>query len=155
MPPSDDPAPSAAVSPHGGGERLVLPWGEVLVRLTGAATEGGLSVVEMRLAPRTVGAAPHVHHGHQEHFQLREGELTFDLGEEVRTLGPGGLVSVPRGLAHGFRNTTDTWAVFVCLFTPGGYEGYFRDVARLAADGADVTPELLAGLRAGYATEAV
>lgn len=143
------------VSEAGEGERLVLPFGEVLVRLSGADTAGALSVVEMRLAPRTVGAAPHVHHGHQEYFEVREGELTFDLDGGSRTVGPDGVVSVPRGRAHGFRNQTDRWVTFVGMFTPAGYEDYFRGVARLVRDGVEVTPEVLAGLRAGYATEPV
>ncbi|MFC3686755.1 cupin domain-containing protein [Aquipuribacter hungaricus] len=143
------------VGAAGEGERLVLPFGEVLVRLSGADTEGALSVVEMRLAPRTVGAALHVHHDHQEYFEVREGELTVDLAAGSRTVGPDGIVSVPRGHAHGFRNGTDRWTTFVGLFTPAGYEDYFREVARLAATGAAVTPDVLAGLRAGYGTEAV
>jgi len=143
---------AVVVSEAGMGERLLVPFGEVVVRLAGVDTGGALSVVEMRLAPRTVGAEPHVHAAHEEYFAVREGELTFDLGGSSRTVGVDGLVSVPRGHAHGFRNEATAWTMFIGMFTPAGYEDYFRDVARLVGEGVEVTPGVLAGLRAGYGT---
>lgn len=144
--------PGVLVSAAGEGERLRLPFGEMVVRVPGDHTEGALSVVEMRLAPNSIGAAPHVHHGHQEYFEVREGVMTFDLGGTSRAVGPDGIVSVPRGRPHGFRNDTAQWVMAVGMFTPAGYEQYFRDVDRLVRDGIEVTPDILAGLRARYRT---
>jgi mannose-6-phosphate isomerase-like protein (cupin superfamily) len=144
--------PEVLVSEAGEGERLRLPFGELLVRIPGDHTGGALSVVEMRLAPGSVGAAPHVHHGHQEYFVVREGVMTFDLGDASREVGPDGMVTVPRGLPHGFRNDTAQWVTAIGMFTPAGYEQYFRDVARLVRDGAEVTADVLATLRARYRT---
>lgn len=147
--------PEVLVSEAGEGERLRLPFGEIVVRIPGEHTDGALSVVEMRLAPHSVGAAPHIHHGHQEYFEVREGVMTFDLGDVSRSVGPDGVVSVPRGRPHGFRNDTAQWVTAVGMFTPAGYEQYFRDVDRLVRDGAEVTPDVLATCRARYGTVSV
>jgi len=137
-------------------ERLVLPFGELVVRVSGESTGGTWAVVEMVLPAGTIGAAPHVHHGHEEYFLVTGGEVAFDLPDGgLEEVGAGGSVAVPRGQAHGFRNLTEYDARLTMLFTPAGYEGYFRDVADATASGEPITPELLAQLRGSYNTVAV
>jgi hypothetical protein len=43
----------------------------------------------------------------------------------------------------------------ICLFTPAGYENYFRDVHEALADGAALTDELLAAHRLRFGTTSV
>lgn len=133
-------------------ERLRAPAGEYLVRLSGEHTGGSLAIVEYRFPPGALGAAPHVHHGHEEHFQILDGEVTFDLGDESVAVGAGGTVSVPRGVAHGFRNASDSWASCLFILTPAGYENYFRDIHRALEEGQMLTPDYLNSLRARYRT---
>lgn len=135
-------------------ERLVLPFGEFTVRLTGERTGGALSVVETVLLAGALGAAPHVHHAHEEYFLVTDGEVTFDVPGGAEVVGAGGSVAVPRGQAHGFRNTTGSDARLTMMFTPAGYENYFRDVAEEHAAGEPVTPALLNELRGRYQTVA-
>ena len=47
---------------------------------------------------------PHVHR-HAEAFYVLEGELTFEVGAERETItvGAGGFVAAPPGVAHSFR----------------------------------------------------
>ncbi|GAA1935553.1 cupin domain-containing protein [Kitasatospora viridis] len=137
----------------GGGERLHAPAGSYLVHLSGAQTGGALAVVEYTFPAGAVGAAPHVHHGHAEHFHVLEGEVTFDLPDGATALGPGGTVSVPIGLAHGFRNASAAQARCLFLLTPAGYEDYFREVHRAIEAGRPLDPDGLAALRAEYATD--
>jgi len=144
--------PDVVLSPPSGGEVLELPFGVFTVRISGEQTLGALSVVESVLQPGAVGAAPHVHHGHEEYFLIIAGEVTFDLEDSVETVGEGGAVAVPRGRPHGFRNAGTTPARILGLFTPAGYENYFREVASVAASGEPVTQDLLASLRAKQQT---
>lgn len=120
-----------------------------LFKLTG----GPLGLERFELAPGTVGARPHVHHAHDEHFYVLGGRLTVDTADGPVELGPGDLASAPRGAVHGYRNDGDAPVVALCLYTPSGYEQYFRDVHAAVAAGAEPTAELLAELRGRYATE--
>ncbi|WP_067831016.1 cupin domain-containing protein [Actinomadura kijaniata] len=142
---------TALVTPEDA-ERLRAPVGEYLVRLSGEHTGGSLAIVEYRFPPGALGAAPHIHHGHEEHFQILDGEVTFDLGDGSVAVGAGGTVSVPRGVAHGFRNASDDWARCLFILTPAGYEDYFRDIHRALENGHPLTPDHLNDLRAKYDT---
>jgi quercetin dioxygenase-like cupin family protein len=144
--------PEIVIGSPDDGEVLELPFGVFTVRISGEQTGGALSVVESVLAAGALGAAPHIHHGHEEYFLITSGEVTFDTADGVLTVGAGGSVSVPRGQAHGYRNTTDTPARLTTLFTPAGYENYFRAVAEASAAGEEITPELLTTLRATQQT---
>lgn len=137
-------------------EHLRLGGADCLIRLRGTDTGGQLSIVEFTLPAGAMGAMPHIHTGHSEEFIIQSGEVTFDLREGDRavtqTVGAGGTVSVPPGVAHGFRNESEEPALIIGLFRPGGYESYFREVHELFAAGHVPTPQELGALRAKYRT---
>jgi quercetin dioxygenase-like cupin family protein len=137
-------------------ERLQVGTNEVLIRLRGEDTGGELSIVEFTLPAGSTGATPHIHHGHAEEFVIITGEVTFDLVTDgqpsIGVVGAGGTVSVPSGVAHGFRNTSDAEAKLIGLFRPAGYEAYFRDVHEMVMAGHVPTPADLARLRSRYNT---
>ena len=68
---------------------------------------------------------------------MLDGELTFQLGDELFTAGPGALALAPGGVAHTLANLGDAPARYLLLCTPAGFEGYF---ARLAAQAAGEDP---------------
>lgn len=121
-------------------------------RLTGEHTDGRFAFEEFTLPPGVVGARPHVHEGHDEYFYVLEGELTLHNGDGEVTVGAGHLLSALRGTPHGFRNATTRPVRGLCLYTPSGYEGYFREVHAAAAGGTEITDEVLAQFRARYRT---
>jgi len=143
-------------------QRFAVPWGECVVRLPGVATGGALSIVSFDLAPGAVGAAPHVHHGHEEGFLVLSGRVRFSLGggsgdavgEPVRDVvaGESDVAWVPRGVRHGFANVDEAPARILGLFTPAGYETYFLEVAHALARGELLDDEALGRLRSKYAT---
>ncbi|WP_312880352.1 cupin domain-containing protein [Actinokineospora xionganensis] len=134
-------------------ERLRAVVGEYRVLLSGADTGGRLAVVEQILPPGALGAAPHVHHGHEEDFIVTAGAITFDTATEARVVAAGGVVSVPRGAAHGFGNDSAETARCIVTFTPAGYEDYFRLIDELVRAGTSPDADTLARLRARFATE--
>ncbi|CAL9492915.1 hypothetical protein SUDANB95_03255 [Actinosynnema sp. ALI-1.44] len=133
-------------------EELPAIGGAYRITLSGSDTGGRLAVVEMRLDAGALGAAPHVHHSHEEDFVVLDGEITFDVGGSDVVVGAGGAVAVPRGSAHGFRNAGGEPARCLMILTPTGYEDYFREVSRMVAAGHEPTAEELTALRAGFAT---
>jgi quercetin dioxygenase-like cupin family protein len=135
------------------GEKLRAPVGSYVIRLSGEQTGGALAIVEYAFPPGSIGAGPHIHRGHSEHFHILDGQVTFDLGGTEVAVAAGGSVSVPIGAAHGFRNASGDWARCLFLLTPAGYEGYFREVDRALAAGGPLDAGKLAALRARYATD--
>ncbi|GII05003.1 cupin domain-containing protein [Planobispora takensis] len=136
----------------GDGELIAVAGVEHFFRLTGEHTGGRFAFEEFTLAPGVIGARPHVHHGHDEYFYVLDGELTLHDGDGEVTAGPGHLLSAVRGTPHGFRNASASTVRGLCLYTPAGYEGYFREVHAAVAAGAEVSDELLAEFRARYRT---
>ncbi|MGW2446528.1 cupin domain-containing protein [Streptomyces sp. NPDC001675] len=136
----------------GDGELIDIAGVAHFFRLTGEHTGGRFAFEEFSLAPGTIGARPHVHEGHDEYFYVLEGELTLHTGDGETAAPPGALLAATRGTPHGFRNAGDVTARALCLYTPAGYEDYFRDVHAAVSAGAEATDELLAEFRARYRT---
>jgi quercetin dioxygenase-like cupin family protein len=105
------------------------------VLLRSEQTNGRISVIEN--APRPGAGPPLHHHDFDESFYVMAGELTFQLGDELVTAGPGQLVFAPRGVPHTYANLSGAAARQLIVCTPAGFERYF---ARIAAEREDVQP---------------
>jgi mannose-6-phosphate isomerase-like protein (cupin superfamily) len=134
------------------GEPIHVAGAEHFFRLTAVHTDGRFAFEEFSIAPRTVGARPHVHHGHDEYFYILEGELTLHTGDGEVTVGPGHMLAAVRGTPHGFRNAGDVAVRGLCMYTPAGYEEYFRQVHAAVMSGAELTDELLTEFRGRFRT---
>jgi quercetin dioxygenase-like cupin family protein len=99
--------------------------------LRGAETDGRFAVVEHDLAPRTLGSPVHTHEREDEYSYVLTGTLGVQIGDDVRTAGPGELVAKPRGIPHAFWNPGDEVVRFVELISPAGFERYFEEIAPL------------------------
>ena len=64
---------------------------------------------------------------------MLEGELTFQLGDELRTAGPGEVVFAGGGAVHTLANLSSRDARYLVAVTPGGFERYFDKLAAQAA----------------------
>jgi quercetin dioxygenase-like cupin family protein len=123
----DDLAAAAPIAPAGG--RI-----DVLVR--GEQSGARIAVMENRVGAGFAG--PHLHHhDFDELFYVLDGELTFQLGDEVITRRAGELAFAPRGVHHTFANHSGAEARTLIVCTPAGFERYF---ARMAAEQAGVDP---------------
>jgi len=146
--------PLPSLFPPESGDHLTGPPGASFhVRAESADTDGELGVVDVVLQPGALGAAPHIHREHAEHFHVLEGAITFDTDDGVKVMGADGIVSVPRGAVHGFRNSGDVAARVRLLFTPAGYEDYFRAIDAALTAGEVLDAAALIALRAGFATD--
>lgn len=93
------------------------------------AADPELTVTWSRYAPGEQGPGLHVHHEHTDAFYIIEGELTFRLGPDARSLvvGAGGFVAVLPNIAHGFANEGDAEARWLNFHAPdAGFAGYMR-----------------------------
>ncbi len=96
--------------------------------LSTEATEGAMSITDA-VSPPNSGPPRHIHHDADETFIMLSGDSEFWLDGEVMTRGPGETVFVPRGKEHTFRVVSDIPARHLVILTPGGFEGFFYEMA--------------------------
>jgi quercetin dioxygenase-like cupin family protein len=106
------------------------------VLLRSEQSDGHVSVIQSTMPAGAKGPPLHLH-DFDEAFYVLEGELTFQLGDELSTAGPGELVFALRGVPHTLANRSSAPARFVIVCTPAGFE---REFARRAAAQARVAP---------------
>jgi quercetin dioxygenase-like cupin family protein len=87
------------------------------------------------------GGRPPLHlHEFDETFYVLEGELTFQLEDDVFTRRAGELVFAPRRVAHTYANLSGAPARALLVITPAGFERYFDQIAARIS-GTEPAPE--------------
>ena len=129
------------------GERLVFGEVTILVRASADATGGAFSLFEE--VPPMVDTPQHVHQREDELFYVLEGEHVFQVGDEEIRTPPGGLVFAPRGIPHAQRRAVPGEGRLLVLTTPGGLDGFFRELAHAHRSGT-LGPEAYAAASARY-----
>ena len=109
------------------GERLVFGEVTILVRAAAETTGGAFSAFEE--VPPLADTPLHVHEREDEWFYVLDGEHVFQVGENEFRAGPGGLVFAPRGVPHAQRRVVPGQGRLLVLTSPGGFEGFFRELA--------------------------
>ena len=100
------------------------------VLLRSEESDGVVSLVRNTVAAHWPG--PFLHrHGFDEAFYVLEGELVFQVEDELITRRAGEMAFAPRGVAHTLTNQSDAPARYLLVCTPAGFERYF---ARMADD---------------------
>jgi quercetin dioxygenase-like cupin family protein len=112
--------------PAGQGERLEAFGARFTIKLTGEATGGELSLLEVEV-PAGYSAPLHVHHGEDETFVILDGDVTFEVGGERIETGPGDTVFGPRNIPHRF--DSEQGARMVWVLTPGGFDEMVREAS--------------------------
>jgi quercetin dioxygenase-like cupin family protein len=102
------------------------------VALRSEQSGGALSVTDITLPARWDGPPLH-HHEFDEAFYVLDGEITFQVRDELFAAGPGALAFAPGGVPHTLATLGDAPARYVLLCTPAGFEAYFGCLAAEAA----------------------
>ena len=109
-------------------EGELLRFGEVEITLKASAdrTGGAFTIFEER---EPVDTPLHVHENEDELFYVLEGEHIFQVGDDEHRVGPGGFAFAPRGIPHAQRRVVPRSGRILVLTSPGGLEGFFRELA--------------------------
>jgi len=97
-----------------------------------AQTGGDFSLMERTLPPGGRTPPAHRHTNCSEAFFVLDGEITFVLGIDQLTGGPGDFLLVPRGAAHTFGNRSAEQARLLVLHAPAA-DAYFNELHELWA----------------------
>lgn len=102
---------------------------KVRLKASSDDTLGAFSLLEFTdAAGRTV--PNHAHTAAIEAFYVLEGEYRFQCGDRTFDARPGSFLIVPKGVPHGF-SVGPAGGKTLTVFSPAGYEGFFRERANL------------------------
>ena len=92
------------------------------IKATGKETGGRYTLVEV-LEPEGEEAPLHVHHNEDEAFWVIEGDLTFEVGDEVIEASAGSFLFGPKDIPHRYTvNSGPARLLFV--LSPAGFEEF-------------------------------
>jgi quercetin dioxygenase-like cupin family protein len=97
---------------------------EINMILTSDRTDGRISMWE-ETCPPGGGPPPHYHDKFDEIFHVIEGRVSFLAGGDWSEVTNGGMVFMPRGVVHAFKNVGDKPARMVLVAVPSGLETFF------------------------------
>jgi quercetin dioxygenase-like cupin family protein len=78
----------------------------------------------------------HLHEREDEVIFIQSGTGEATLGETQVMLSAGSALFVPQGTWHGGRNTGAETLRWIAIYSPSGFEGYFREIGRASPDAA-------------------
>jgi len=116
-----------------GGERLSFGEGTIVIQADAQQTGGTMGVFEE--IPPLLDTPLHVHSKEDELFCILEGEHVVQRGNEEFGLGPGDVIFLPRGVPHSQRRVVKGKGRLLVVVAPGGFEGFFRDLAHAEQEG--------------------
>ena len=109
---------------------IALVGSDLIVKVTGKDSGGAFAIGHLVAGPMS-GPPLHVHTREDEWFYILKGEMTFQVGEEQFTAGPGTSVFGPRNVPHTWQNLTSETVEAIALVTPSRFEGFLMELARL------------------------
>jgi mannose-6-phosphate isomerase-like protein (cupin superfamily) len=109
------------------GEHLTFGEVHVVIHADAASTGGALGVIEE--VPPLADTPLHVHTDEDELFYALEGEHVIQVGDVEHRIGPGETAFGPRGVPHAQRRVVQGFGRILIAIIPGGFEGFFRELA--------------------------
>ncbi len=91
-------------------------------------TGGAMSIVDCT-SPAGSGPPRHIHHNEAETFVILTGVCRVWLEGKEQVLQAGESVFIPRSKEHTFKVIGDEPSRHLVILTPGGFEGFFADMA--------------------------
>ena len=98
---------------------------------------GGIGAGRFGMITQEVSAGTsipvHLHEREDEIIFIQSGRGTATLGDSQVPVEAGSTLFVPQGTWHGGRNTGAETLMWIAIYSPSGFEGYFREIGRKAA----------------------
>ncbi|HVZ55477.1 MAG TPA: cupin domain-containing protein [Chitinophagaceae bacterium] len=98
----------------------------ILVR--SSQTHYQFACVELAMAPKKMGPAPHIHSHLDEISYVVEGTLGVLVGEDFREIQAGGFSLRPHGVVHAIWNPSDKPLRFFEIYCNQNFDEYLEDL---------------------------
>jgi mannose-6-phosphate isomerase-like protein (cupin superfamily) len=109
----------------------------------GEDTEQLYALIEILVQPQS-GTPLHIHHNENESFYILEGEVEFQLDDQIMVATSGNFLHSPKGQLHRLTNIGAAPARMLCWLTPAGLEKLFMEVGQPVQDFSAAPPAVSA-----------
>lgn len=113
----------------GEGRRLSLFGLEITIMALGEDTDGAYGMWNAMFPGSKEQLPVHTHDKMTEAIYVLDGQLAVMVGDQRSSLGAGGYLLVPRGVAHSFWNPARRPAKVLTFASPGGWEKNIETLA--------------------------
>jgi quercetin dioxygenase-like cupin family protein len=114
------------------GTKLNVLGDSQIVKLSGQDTNGQFAII-VQDNPPNASIPKHIHTNEDELFSVIEGEVEFEVGEQITILKSGDIIFLPRNIPHSFRVVGTQNAKTTATVTPAGLEKMFEELSVLPA----------------------
>lgn len=121
--------PSKPIIIQPGAGKDLRAFGNIGSVMLGGEYTGGTLMVMSELTPPGGGPPLHFHRNEDELFFVVEGQISYFVEGHWTQVGAGGVVYLPRGVAHTYRNTGAAPSRHWIITTPAGFETFFARCA--------------------------
>jgi mannose-6-phosphate isomerase-like protein (cupin superfamily) len=117
----------SALQPHDGELWHVGPTRDPVRIKVSPPGSGRFAMIVQEMAPGS-RVPVHLHEREDEIIFIQRGSGRATVGDHTAALGAGSTLHVPQGTWHGGENTGSETLVWVAIYSPSGFEGYFREI---------------------------
>jgi quercetin dioxygenase-like cupin family protein len=111
------------------GELVYVGRDPVRIKISPGGTTGRFAMITQEVSPGT-SIPVHLHEKEDEIIFIQSGVGEATLGDSRVQLAAGSTLFVPQGTWHGGRNTGTATLMWIAIYSPSGFEGYFREIGR-------------------------
>lgn len=126
------PARPSAIGPSDG-ELVFVGRDPVRIKVGPPGGQGRFGMITQEVSAGT-SIPVHLHEREDEIIFIQSGRGEATLGEDRVMLEAGSALFVPQGTWHGGRNTGSGVLQWIAIYSPSGFERYFREIGRRSLD---------------------
>jgi quercetin dioxygenase-like cupin family protein len=105
-----------------------VPGEQISICVRASDVGEAYSILQSLIIPG--GTVPtHMHQNEDEVFHIVEGCLRFKIRKAEFDAAQGSTVVIPKGTVHGWRNVTEARVLALVMFSPGGIDRMFDEIA--------------------------
>ena len=115
------------------GELVYIGRDPVRIKVSPPDRQGRFGMITQDVSAGT-SIPIHLHEREDEIIFIQSGSGEATLGDDKVALAAGSVLFVPQGTWHGGRNTGNEILRWIAIYSPSGFEGYFREIGKRAPD---------------------